>query len=107
MHGRVGVERDPKCKQLVPVKAKNRARHILTTAGELRLTRNYHHCSHCGLGFYPRDAELKLPENGEVSDAMERRILDFGVNDTFEAVAERWGIHYPTSCCLLGRSNSS
>ena len=86
----------PRCKQFVPVKAKNRARHILTTAGELRLTRNSHHCSHCGLGFYPRDAELKLPENGEVSDAMERRILDFGVNDTFEAVAERWSIHYPT-----------
>jgi hypothetical protein len=86
----------PKCKHLTPVKAKNRPRHILTTAGELRLTRNYHHCSQCGAGFYPRDAELKLPESGEVSDAMERRLLDFGVNDTFEAVAERWRIHYPS-----------
>jgi len=28
---------------------------------------------------------------------MERRILDFGVNDTFESVAERWSIHFPTS----------
>ena len=37
----------PKCKQLVPVKAKNRLRHILTTAGELRLTRNYHYCGQC------------------------------------------------------------
>lgn len=87
----------PKCKQLVPVKAKNRVRHILTTAGELRLSRNYHHCSNCGLGFSPRDAELNLPEEGEVSAAMERRILDFGVNDTFESVAERWSIHFPTS----------
>ena len=87
----------PRCKQLVPVKAKNRLRHILTTAGELRLTRNYHHCSNCGLGFSPRDAELNLPEEGEVSTAMERRILDFGINDTFESVAERWGIHFPTS----------
>ncbi|MHB8879122.1 MAG: hypothetical protein ACYC8T_35940 [Myxococcaceae bacterium] len=69
----------PKCRQLVPVKAKNRLRHILTIAGELRLTRNYHHCGHCNHGFYPRDAELKLPEGGEVSDAMERRILDFGI----------------------------
>ncbi len=80
----------------MPVKAKNRPRHILTTAGELRLTRNYHHCSDCGAGFYPRDAELKLPEGGEVSDAMERRLLDFGINDTFESVAERWSIHYPS-----------
>jgi hypothetical protein len=86
----------PKCKRLTPVKAKNRPRHVLTTAGELRLTRNYHHCTQCGVGFYPRDTELKLPENGEVSDAMERRLLDFGVNDTFEAVAERWRIHYPS-----------
>jgi hypothetical protein len=85
----------PKCGRLAPVKARNRVRHILTVAGELRLSRNYHHCD-CGTGFYPRDAELKLPENGEVSDAMERRILDFGINDTFESVAERWSIHYPT-----------
>lgn len=90
-------KRCPKCKALVPVKAKNRLRHILTVAGELRLTRNYHHCGNCNHGFYPRDAELKLPEEGEVSEAMERRILDFGINDTFESVAERWSIHYPTT----------
>ena len=88
-------KRCPKCGRLAPVKAKNRPRHILTVAGELRFSRNYHHCE-CGTGFYPRDAELKLPESGEVSDAMERRILDFGINDTFESVAERWSIHYPT-----------
>ncbi len=86
----------PRCGYLVPVKARNRLRHILTVAGELRFTRNYHHCK-CGTGFYPRDAELRLPEEGEVSDAMERRILDFRVNDTFESVAERWSIHYPTT----------
>jgi hypothetical protein len=57
----------PKCGALVPVKAKNRVRTVLTVAGELRLTRNYHHCT-CGTGFYPRDLELKLPEEGEVSD---------------------------------------
>ena len=86
----------PKCGRQVPVKVRNRPRHILTVAGELRISRNYHHCA-CGTGFYPRDLELKLPEKGEVSDAMERRILDFGINDTFESVAERWSIHYPTT----------
>jgi hypothetical protein len=85
----------PKCGRPVPVKARNRIRVVLTIAGELRLSRNYHHCSACNLGFYPRDIELHLPEAGEVSPAMERRILDFGVNDTFDAAAERWSIHYP------------
>ena len=84
----------PRCKQLVPVKVKNRPRHILTTAGDLRLTRNYHSCGTCSFGFSPRDSQLNLPEEGEVSSAMERRILDFGVNDTFESVVERWSIHF-------------
>ena len=86
----------PKCGYPTPVKVHNRVRNILTVAGELRLSRNYHHCG-CGTGFYPRDLELKLPEQGEISDAMERRVLDFGINDTFDGVAERWSIHYPTS----------
>lgn len=85
----------PKCGQPVPVKTRNRVRHLMTLAGELRLSRNYHYCRGCRRGFYPRDLELKLPEAGEVSDAMERRILDFGINDTFESASERWGIHYP------------
>ena len=84
----------PKCGGLVPVKARNRVRHFMTLAGELRLSRNYHHCRKCQLGFYPRDLELKLPEEGEVSDAMEKRILDFGMNGAFAEAAERWDIHY-------------
>lgn len=85
----------PKCGAPVPVKARNRVRNFLTVAGELRLSRNYHYCETCRRGFYPRDLELKLPEEGEVSDAMEKRILDFGVNTTFEEAAQRWCIHYP------------
>jgi len=85
----------PKCGKPVPVKTKNRVRHFLTTAGELRLSRNYHYCKACKRGFYPRDIELQLPEEGEVSGAMERRILDFGVNTSFEEAAQRWCIHYP------------
>lgn len=91
------ARRCPRCGKPVPVKTPNRVRHILTIAGELRLSRNYHHCRHCRFGFYPRDRELKLPEEGELSSAMERRVLDFGVNDTFGSAAERWSIHYPTS----------
>jgi hypothetical protein len=85
----------PRCAALVPVKARNRVRHLMTIAGELRLSRNYHYCKKCQFGFCPRDLELKLPEEGEVSDAMEKRILDFAVNAAFEESAERWSIHYP------------
>jgi hypothetical protein len=85
----------PKCGKPVPVKTRNRVRYFLTTAGELRLSRNYHYCKACRHGFYPRDAELKLPEEGDVSDAMEKRILDFGVNTSFAEAAQRWSIHYP------------
>jgi hypothetical protein len=95
----------PHCGASVPVKVRNRVRHLMTLAGELRLSRNYHYCKKCQLGFYPRDLELKLPEEGEVSDAMEKRILDFGMNGAFLEAAERWDIHYsvPISDNLVRR----
>ena len=67
----------------------------------------------------PRDAELNLPEEGEVSTAMERRILDFGINDTLaigngaspsdgpapRCVPNRWGGPLPP--CNPGRARST
>jgi hypothetical protein len=85
----------PQCGKPVPVKTHHRVRHILTAVGELRLSRNYHYCRRCRHGFCPRDIALGLPAEGEVSSAMERRILDFGVNTAFEEAAERWSVHYP------------
>ena len=91
------------------MKVHNRVRDILATAGELRVSRNYHHCSACELGFYPRDRELGLPEEGEASDPVERRILDFGVNDSFESPAQRWDIRYriPISSNLIRRKRAA
>src|SRR3989338_396255 len=82
----------PTCGRLVPVRVRHRERTILTLCGEVKFSRNYHRCDHCGAGFSPRDAELGLPPDGDVSEAMERRIADFGVNDTFAAAPERWSI---------------
>jgi hypothetical protein len=45
----------PQCNKRVPVKAKDRTRSLRTMAGELTLTRNYHYCEACQLGFYPLD----------------------------------------------------
>lgn len=85
----------PTCGRLVPIRSRHRERTILTLCGEVKFSRNYHHCDHCGAGFSPRDAELGLPPDGDLSEAMERRIADFGVNDSFAAAAERWSVHYP------------
>lgn len=85
----------PKCGEAVPVRALGRPREIHTLSGWVTLNRNYHHCDQCRLGFYPRDIELGLPGQGEVSFELERRILDLGVTDTFANAAERWSVHYP------------
>lgn len=84
----------PKCKMQVPVKVRDKERTILTMSGEHTIKRNYHWCSQCRFGFYPRDIKLGLSERGEYSPEMEKRILDFGVNETYEECAERFALHY-------------
>lgn len=85
----------PRCDQPVRVHTRKVQRNVMTLHGELSLTRHYHYCRDCRLGFYPRDAELGLPPDGAVSLEMERRILDFGVSGPYEECAERWNVHYP------------
>ncbi len=84
----------PRCGAPVPVKVKKRPRQVRTLSGPQVLRRNYHYCKACQGGFYPLDEALGLPESGEVTKEVERRILDFGVNDTFSEAAERWAVHY-------------
>jgi len=88
------AKRCPRCEALVPVKVKKRPRQVRTLSGQQELRRNYHYCKACQAGFYPLDEALGLPEGGEVTREVERRILDFGVNDTFSEAAERWEVHY-------------
>jgi hypothetical protein len=74
-------------------------------SGEVKFSRNYHYCQECKAGFYPLDRRLKLPEEGDLTPEMERRVLDLGVHDTFEQAAERWSVHYsgPVSENLVRR----
>ena len=65
----------PKCGKPSGVRARNRRRDVRTTAGELRLTRNYHFCGSCQFGFYPLDDELGLVEGSDLSPVMEARVL--------------------------------
>jgi len=84
--------RCPRCGQPVGVKARNRRRVLRTVSGAVTFFRNYYYCGKCRHGFYPRDEELALPANGEVSRELERRLLDFAMNDSFEHAAERWNM---------------
>jgi hypothetical protein len=95
----------PKCGKRTPPKALERKRAIRTLAGTLTLTRNYHYCDRCKLGFYPIDRLLDVPEEGELTRELEKRVLDFAVNDVFGQGAERWNVHYevPISENLLRR----
>jgi hypothetical protein len=56
-------------------------------------------------GFYPVDRLLGLPEEGELTSEMEKRVLDFAVNDVYGECAARWSLHYrePISENLLRR----
>jgi hypothetical protein len=87
----------PKCGKRTPVKAGERERTLKSLVGPLTLKRNYHYCEKCQLGFYPLDQLLQLPAEGELTSEMEKRTLDFAVNDVFDDCAERWRLHYEQS----------
>jgi hypothetical protein len=83
----------PKCGKSVRVKAR-RPRTIRLVRGEHTFSRNYHYCGQCKIGFCPLDLSLGIPEDGELSAEMERRLLDFVLTGTFESCGERWALHY-------------
>lgn len=94
-----------KCSKRVPVRASDRERTLTSLVGPVTLKRNYHYCEDCKLGFYPLDQRLQLPEFGELTSEMEKRALDFAVNDIFDDCSQRWLLHYerPLSPVLFRR----
>jgi hypothetical protein len=84
----------PKCGMRTAVKAKDRERTLRTLVGTVTLKRNYHYCDGCQLGWYPLDRTLALPEEGELTAEMEKRALDFAINDVYGDCADRWRLHY-------------
>ncbi len=95
----------PKCRKKVPVRALERERTVTSLSGPVTFRRNYHYCERCEHGFYPRDLALGLPEQGELTAEMEKRVLDFAVNDVYGECVARWLLHYqqPISDNLLRR----
>ena len=76
------------------MKARDRERTVKSLAGPVTFKRNYHYCEKCQHGFYPVDRLLGLPEEGELTSEVEKRVLDFAVNDVYGECADRWELHY-------------
>src|SRR5882762_7490781 len=95
----------PKCGKRIPLKARDRERTVRSLSGPVTFKRNYHYCEECKYGFYPVDRLLSLPEEGELTSEMEKRVLDFAINDVYGECAARWNLHYqqPISENLLRR----
>ena len=85
----------PRCGKRIPVKALARERTVRTLSGPVTFKRNYHYCEDCKYGFYPMDYLLGLPEEGELTNEMAKRVLDFAINDVYGQGAQRWAVHYP------------
>ena len=84
----------PRCGKRTAVKARDRERTVKSLAGPVTFKRNYHYCEKCAYGFYPVDRLLDLPEEGELTSELEKRVLDFAVNDVYGECAARWSLHY-------------
>lgn len=95
----------PRCGKRTPIKARDRERTVRSLSGPVTFKRHYHYCEACKYGFYPVDRLLDLPEEGELTTEMEKRVLDFAINDVYGECASRWGLHYrePISDNLLRR----
>lgn len=87
----------PRCGKRCGIRAHTKKRTIVTLSGPVIYHRHYYYCGDCSSGFYPRDEEYGIPANGEVSSELERRILDFAINDPFAHGAKRFSLHYGLS----------
>lgn len=49
------------------------------------------------------DAQVEAPERGQATEQLQRRMMDFAVNDSYGEAVERFAIHYPfsVSTCLM------
>lgn len=85
----------PKCGMTVRVRRKDVPRTFKSLSGVHTFVRHHHFCDNCKQGFYPRDQELGLPPDSEVSTEVAKRLADFYLNDPYEIAEKRWPVHYP------------
>lgn len=56
--------------------------------------RHYHYCPSCQQGWYPLDAALGWPAEGDLTARLEQVVLDLGLHGPFEEAAERFAVHH-------------
>lgn len=93
-----GAEARPKracpiCGRPVGVKRPGVLRRVLTRLGEVEYRRHQHYCNRCEVSFFPRDAEVGLPEVNMTEDVQDFA-MDLMVTDTFENAARRLALHH-------------
>ena len=93
----------PRCGKRVAVRAGKRKRTLHAAAGTFTYQRHYHYCDACDHGFYPLDETIGAPAEGEATEALSQRALDFAVNAPYSEASERFEMHYgrPISTHLL------
>ena len=84
----------PRCGQRCRVRRKWVPRTIRSLHSAHTVRRHYHYCGTCGRGWYPLDAELGWPEEGDLTARLEQVVLDLGLHGPFEEAAERFVVHH-------------
>ena len=87
----------PRCGKRVAVRAQKRQRTLHAANGTFTYRRNYHYCADCDLGFHPLDEAIGAPAEGEATEALSRRALDFAINAPYSEASERFEMHYGRS----------
>ena len=84
----------PRCGRRCRVRCKWVPRTIRSLHGTHTIRRHYHVCQACQQGWYPLDAALGWPEDGELTARLEEVVLDLGLQGPFEEAAERFAVHH-------------
>lgn len=84
----------PTCGRRCRVRRKWVARTVRSLHGRHTVRRHYHYCATCQTGWYPLDAILGWPAEGDVTARVEQVVLDLGLHGPFTEAAERFAVHH-------------
>lgn len=84
----------PRCGRPCRVRRRWVVRTLRSLHGTHTVRRHYHYCATCQQGWYPLDAALGWPPEGELTARLEQVVLDLGLHDPFEEAAERFAVHH-------------
>ena len=84
----------PKCGRRCRVRRHGVPRTIRSLHGTHTVRGHYHYCEACRQGWYPPDAALGWPAEGDLTARLEQVVLDLGLHGPFAEAAERFAVHH-------------